>query len=142
MRGALFACSSLFLASALCSGLAGCSSGPKTIVKGKVVRNGKPIPGKLKITFYPIKNGEEDRTKPQEAAVNPDGTFEVTGKGGGGIPVGPYRICMWNFAERTKGSSDLGDQFKGAFAPGKSPIIRDIVPDQPELVIDVSKPKG
>src|SRR5439155_594625 len=46
--------------------------------------------GMVQVIFHPLKEGAAKDTYP--AAVKPDGTFEVGGKDGRGIPEGKYRV--------------------------------------------------
>lgn len=140
---------------------AGCSSGnteeegPLTVVKGKLVDNGKPFaldeskvplpPGAtarppgvsasaLQVTLFAAEGG-----KSYTATTNANaGTFEVTGSDGKGIPNGRYKITVTGSLGMGSG---MPDYFKGKFAEGKTKILRDVKPGE-EITIDVSKPEG
>jgi hypothetical protein len=138
----------LFLLAVGCSRTQG--EGKKVLPKGRVTNGGKVIPvkpmvGRLQIRFYPYREGSDEKlVDPQEAVVDAEtGTFEVKGPEGKGIPAGKYRICVMYFDSfpPPPNKLDESDIFKGKFAPGKSPIIRDI-DGSSEIIIDVSKPQG
>ncbi len=137
----------------------GCSastSEPKAIAKGKVVDGGKPYtivvpkakgslpppPGTesssgLKIQFTPAEGGDTF-----SADVDPDtGAFEIKGHDGKGIKPGKYKIILTT-PNSMPGMPAASEVFGGKFGREKSQIERDVTVDGPEIVIDVSKPKG
>ena len=71
------------------------------------------------------------------AGVDPDGSYKVLGKGGGGIPPGKYRISVTLPPAFTN-----VDKLRGAFGPDNSKIIRDIPggPREQEINIDLANP--
>jgi len=138
--------------------LAGCSKtedGPRAVAKGKLVDGNKPYTyeapkGKgggavappsvgnagtgLQIQFVPSEGGDTSY-----ASFNAEaGTFEVKGSDGKGIKPGKYKIYMTMLGS-PPGAPEI---FGGKFTREKSQIERDVTVDGPEIVIDVSKPKG
>jgi hypothetical protein len=119
-------------------------TGPRVIVKGKLRDNGQPItidtaklpPGDagIRIEFQPLEAGAE----PIPATFDPpSSSFEVRGLDGKGIKVGEYRISVH------VGAFGSADRYKGKYASGKSPIIRNIQGNDGETVevtIDVANP--
>jgi hypothetical protein len=133
----------------------GCNrSGPggekKSVIKGRVTNAGnvipvKPMVGIFKVRFYRMQNDADDKTAdPFDAVVDTQtGNFEVKGPDGKGIPSGKYRITIQQFDSfpSSPDKADEADAYKGKFAPGKSPIIREVGASG-EIIIDVSKPQG
>ena len=138
--------------------LSGCSKtdeAPRAVAKGKLVDGGKPYAyeapkGKgggaiappsvgnagtgLMIQFVPVEGGD-----PSFASFNAEGsTFEVKGGDGKGIKPGKYKVFL-TMAGGTPGTPEI---FGGKFSREKSQIEREVTADGPEIVIDVSKPKG
>ena len=137
--------------------LAGCSKkddGPRVVVKGKLVDGAKPYvyeapKGKgalppppsagnagtgLQIQFTPVEGGDTSF-----ANFNAEsGTFEVKGADGKGLKPGKYKVFLTMIGTAPGGA----DIFGGKFSREKSQIERDVTVDGPEIVIDVSKPKG
>jgi hypothetical protein len=116
-----------------CLMLSGCG-GPST-VRGKLTNGGQPLTvsdkGVIVMSFSP-----EGAPPPGFGAdVKPDGTFEVKGPENKGVAPGKYRISVQQF-DPYPGN----DKLDGKFAPGKSPIIRDIKGGS--LDIDLAKPEG
>jgi hypothetical protein len=130
---------------------AGGESGKKVIVKGRVTNNGQALPvkamvGRLQVTFYRMQDGVDQKlVDPKEAIVDTEtGNFQLKGGDGKGIEAGTYRICVCHYDSFPPNPSkpDASDLLKGKFAPGKSPIIRDVNDSSGEIIIDVSKPQG
>jgi hypothetical protein len=128
--------------------------GERTVVRGKLVDNGKPfaldaskvplpkgthalppgVTGALEVVFI-----STDTKEPYQATANADaGTFEVTGTDGKGIKSGRYKIAI---TARLGPSPETPDYFGGKFTPEKTQILRDIKPGD-EITIDISKPQG
>jgi hypothetical protein len=115
--------------------LSGCGDG-RFKAKGRVVRKGAPFTmaeGEgMRMTFVPVEAGE--KTFDTYAVVyNKDGSFEVIGKDGKGLPPGKYRIGL----EHLKQKQDL---LEGAFAAANTPIIREVTNTSGEIVIDLDNP--
>jgi hypothetical protein len=138
--------------------LAGCGSssdGPTTLVKGKLLENGKPFtldqsriplpkgatapppggPSLLRISFIPV-NGTEQFMATVDAAT---GEFQVPGTEGKGIKPGQYKVAIT--AATTLSPDGKGDYFGGKLSADKTPIVREVKPGE-EIVIDVAKPQG
>ena len=116
--------------------LAGCSSAPAKF-RGQLVENGQPM--KVPATTLAIEvnalteDGKLDPAKLYPAVVNEDGSFEVVA-GGGTLPLGKYAIAI-------QATGKYQTQLK-RFAPGTSPIRREIKPGTNEITIDVARPEG
>jgi hypothetical protein len=126
-KGSVFCLIALFLC--------GCGDGLMK-PRGRLVKNGESFQlGEaegMRIVFSPIDT--TGTTYEQYPAVfNKDGTFQVVGKDGKGMPAGKYRISL----EHLKKKKDL---LKGAFAGGKSPIVREVTSSSQEIVIDLDHP--
>jgi hypothetical protein len=122
---------------AIVVGAAGCGSG--TIkAKGRVTKSGGPFKAEpsdmLLVTFLsqePPKKGSGQDAFP--ANVNrEDGSFQVQGPFGKGIPPGKYRISVKQI-RRNK------DVLKGAFEGEKSPFVKDVTSTD-EIILDLDKP--
>jgi hypothetical protein len=132
----------------LCHCLAGCLIGLALLStlgcssllrpKGRVIKGGQPLhtgPGEgLRIIFEPVKV-EGDAYNAYPAQFDGDsGTFVVTGKDGGGLPPGEYRISMQLMKKRE-------DVFRGAYLGKKSPFICKVSSGSGEVVVDLDKGK-
>ena len=112
---------------------------PGTIVKGRVVENGKVIPapradvafGLIQLELYPAAGST---AKSGDATTaNAEGEFQFLGAGGG-VEPGEYELALVKVEQE--------DHFKGKFARGKTPIRVTVTADQKELDlgdIDVAK---
>jgi hypothetical protein len=107
----------------LASLVTGCgpSDPPGTMVTGRIVENGEPIPapradvgvGIVEIELHPV--GDPAGRSVEATSAKGDGTFLIVGLGSGMAP-GEYEVALF------KRESDNQDYFKGKFAKGKSPI--------------------
>jgi hypothetical protein len=119
--------------------VAGCG-GDLVKAKGKLLKDGKPfVPGEkeaVRIVFVPVDRveGKEQNMYPAEFKPE-DGTFKVVGSTGTGLPPGKYRVAI----ELARGK-DRVDVLKGKFAPGNSPIVREVKNSSDVLVIDLDNP--
>ncbi|MDB5352636.1 MAG: hypothetical protein JWN86_3883 [Planctomycetota bacterium] len=135
-------------------GMTGCGSNVK--VTGTVSRSGLPVDAvkgmQLEVGFHPLAKAEVDGKTPTgpdlyAANVASDGSFDVPGIDGEGIPPGKYRVSVVLRAGRDRSQAKKkgknGDPDKdllnGAFAPENSPIVREITSSQP-LRIDLDQP--
>src|SRR5262245_42455745 len=85
-------------------GLAGCGSSNRIHVQGRLVKGGSPFTppegASNQVVFVAVDvKGDSERNiardEPFAAAVNQeDGTFEVLGPDGTGIPPGKYRVAV------------------------------------------------
>lgn len=140
--------------------LSGCGGDKNVVaVKGRILENNAALktpeglpPGTptVVIGFHPLSDDNETGD-PQYAVVDEDGTFDVPGPKGKGIPMGKYRISVKAAKSGAGGSipkpppagapgvgGPMGfqDRFNSAFSHERSPLIVEI--DGPcELVIDV-----
>jgi hypothetical protein len=117
----------------------GCGS-PMLKTKGRVVKDGAPlVPGQdeiVRVMFVPVLEKGEVVKDYYMAQFNPaDGTFQVVGKDGKGMPPGKYRISI----EHLRKKKDL---LNGAFDSEASPFVREVNASTPELVLDLARPKG
>lgn len=114
--------------------ISGCGDGRLT-PKGRVIRNGEPFKlgeGEgLRIVFAPAEAGA--KTYDSYMATYKDGSFEVKGKDGKGLPPGKYRVGL----EHYKNKEDL---FQGAYSPAKTPFVIEVTDDSKEIVIDLDHP--
>jgi hypothetical protein len=107
--------------------LAGCDSSEKAVlVTGTLLKDGKPYtisaqglppgdPG-FRLGFHTLNpNGQLGESFFAVYAAN-DGTFEVPGPRGKGIPPGKYRISL------QKGAMGRPDELKNVFSAEKSPL--------------------
>lgn len=119
---------------AVCLLVCGCSS--PVIVKGKLTRGNQPLAirkgDQLAVVFIPFKEGETSEDF-FTTSVQPDGTFQFSGRNGKGIPQGKYRVAV-SMGRRKK------DALKGEFAPHTSTIIRTVTGKE-EILIDLDHPK-
>ena len=122
--------------------LAGSAGKPAIKVRGRLLENGRPLivstihlpPGDkgIQVSFYPLREGDLPGD-PYQAVVSPgDGSFEVLGPSGRGIPPGRYRVTI------RVGVPGRGDHLKDAFNIENTPIVREVSGDK-EVVIDVGK---
>lgn len=112
--------------------------------RGRLLENGLPIkvntanmppgdPG-MKVTF--IRIGSVDAGEAIDARIfeATEGSFELIGADGKGIPPGNYRVAV------TLGAEGGSDQLKGKFSSEKSPIEVEVKEGE-DLVIDLAKYK-
>jgi hypothetical protein len=117
--------------------VAGCG-GDLVKAKGKLLKGGEPVKlgekEAVRIVFVPVDKVEGKEQNMYPAEFNPeDGTFKVVGSTGTGLPPGKYRVAV----ELTRNRKDV---LNGAFAPGNSPIVREVKNSSDVLVIDLDKP--
>lgn len=123
----------------------GCGkSGPKTVrVTGRVLLNGQPLTvtpteaqlGGVQLRF--IELGPDGAPSGPSFSTNakPDGTFNVLGIGGRGLPPGKYRIAVYQYDPYPE------DKLTGRFSDERSPIVRQIDADTDLGEIDLAKTK-
>jgi hypothetical protein len=116
--------------------LAGCGSGRVT-PRGRLLNKGAPyLPGdgvSVHIAFFPVAGEEEPTGEAYVATFNhEDGTFQVVGRDGRGLPPGKYRVCI----QAMKMKKDV---FKGRFGVRNSPIVREVAANTEELTVDLSR---
>ena len=119
--------------------VAGC--GPAMLkTKGRLVKEGapyRPADGEMiRVMFVPIPPGGEVVKDYFMAQYNPkDGSFQVVGKDGKGMPPGKYRIAVEHLRQKN-------DLLNGVYNSEDSPFVREVTPSTGELVLDFSKPQG
>src|SRR5947209_4340381 len=117
--------------------LAGCGTKSKSLpvvsVKGKIVCQGKAVPGVL-IKFWPRQ--ADAQTRPVETVSSPAGEFSLS------CPAGAYRVTVMNVPVS---SSDPGLAERGGVAESVgSPavIVPDNYADRVETPLTVEVPEG
>lgn len=144
-RGVLLA--ALVLVSVLLAGCGGKDDGVARVkAKGRVVKGGQPLrvqtekggppgdPG-LQVLFVKVGTADAGAAIPATIVDAEQGTFDLTGPDGKGIPPGHYRVAVILAPVGGK------DQLKGKYDTENSPIERDIKGNE-DLVIDLDKPNG
>jgi hypothetical protein len=141
------------LAALACAALAGCGSGESlVVVSGEVVEGGTPVAipdfeegeNCFEVEFFPLDEaGNLVSAASYAAVVEEDGSFEVKGPMGEGIPPGKYRVAVW----RVGGEEDEEDEEEAAatgpwakFNKENSPFEFEVPGD--EIVIDISQAGG
>ena len=116
---------------ALALALVGCASSEKSVaITGTVLKGGKPYvfsaqglppgdPG-LRLGFSSLGSGGTPGDTAFAVYSPADGTFNVNGPKGKGIPPGKYRISV------AKGAMGRPDEFKDAFSRDNSPLTVEI----------------
>jgi hypothetical protein len=105
--------------------------------RGKVVKGGQPYLTEkgqgFRIVFQPLEAPDGKHFDSYAAAYDPsDGTFEVQGKDGKGLPPGKYRVSI----QLMKDKEDLlGNQLMG----NKSPFTCEIKSDRDEVTLDLDQ---
>lgn len=132
------------LALLACCGCGGGSEAEKVVaVRGKVTRGGQTLTvageeaglGYVQVQFYRIDDAGAQSTDPASARVSTaDGSFQLAGHGGQGIPPGKYRIAVRQWDPYPE------DKLQGKFDENTSPIIRTIDGDT-TLTIDLENPE-
>lgn len=127
----------------LAGAMSGCgpSDPAGSMVTGRIVENGQPIPapradvgvGIVEVQLIPV--GDPPGRSIESSGATGDGKFQLVGPGSG-IAPGEYEVALF------KKESDNQDYFKGKFAAGKSPIRVTIPADKADHDlgdIDVAK---
>ena len=112
----------------------GCGHG-RFVAKGRVIKGGEPYqPAEgesLLISFAPVDSPVSSNADSYAAHYDPtDGTFEVVGKDGKGLPAGKYRVGI----QLMKKKEDL---LGGQLTAYKSPLVFDVTGKQ--VVIDLNE---
>jgi hypothetical protein len=114
----------------------GCGSASTIKTKGRVVKGGRPFQlGEregLRISFQPLEprgSGYDSYA----AEFHKDGTFEVKGKDGRGLPPGKYRVTLQHM-------KDKEDLFGGRFTGENSPFTCEVKKASDEVVVDLDRP--
>ena len=116
--------------------VAGCGQS-QVKARGRLVKSGQPfVPSEKEIVhvaFFPA--GEESASSKSYVVKfnRQDGTFQVIGTDGKGLPPGKYRVTV----SVMKGHQD---QFKGAFNVQNSPFLCDVSSASSEITVDLDTP--
>jgi hypothetical protein len=118
----------------------GCGNNGIVKAKGRILKGGVPFhPGEgeaLRIILAPLEAPAGSTYDSYAAEFHPDdGTFQVKGKDGNGLPPGRYRISV----ELLKKKEDL---FKGSLTGPSSPLTCEVTSASSELVVDLDQAKG
>jgi hypothetical protein len=116
-------------------------SAPATqLVKGRVIKNGEPLAleaeERLEITFFPDQKSGLPPGLMFTGVTQSDGTFEVAGPRGMGIPRGKYRIAVALLTVDANGK--VSDKFQEAFSPANAPFEQEVM-EYVDVVLDVGK---
>jgi hypothetical protein len=116
--------------------LGGCGS-PHVKVKGRLLKNGEPyIPKENEFVVMEFVAAEEAKDGKEGSFVasfnREDGTFEVMGATGKGLPPGKYRACLQVLKKKK-------DILKGAFNAKNSPFLCTVETGKEELTFDLAK---
>jgi hypothetical protein len=141
--------------------VAGCGSNNRVQVEGVLLKSGSPLTppegasNQMVFVAMDVK-GDSDKSiganEPFAADVNDDGTFNVPGPNGKGIPPGKYRVSVTQ-KYRTKHTIDnpkkpgaaainrdtdlLGDRY----SPTTSPLVVEVTTSE-KLTVDLDRPSG
>jgi hypothetical protein len=114
--------------------LSGCSGRLKP--RGRLLVNGDPFrPGEgeiVRVALFSTEAGKDEGSHPAEYRRE-DGTFQVPGRGGRGVPPGKYRFTVQVLKNRK-------DRLKGRFGPANSPFVREVSTRSEEIILDLGKP--
>jgi hypothetical protein len=118
---------------------AGCGGSSLTRAKGRVVKGGEPFrPGEgesLRIILVPLEAPSGGGYDSYAAEFHKeDGTFEVKGKDGKGLPPGKYRVTL----QLLKKKEDL---FQGSLSGPNSPFTCEVGGSSSEVVVDLDQVK-
>jgi hypothetical protein len=116
--------------------LGGCGSGDVKAT-GRLLKNGEPyVPGadEFVVMSFVAEGAPEGKEGSFVVAFNrEDGTFEVTGPTGRGLPPGKYRACI-QVMKRKK------DLLKGRFNAKNSPFLCTVETGKEDLTFDLARP--
>jgi hypothetical protein len=121
----------------VCCLVAGC--GPSRVkARGRLVKSGQPfLPGDnetVHIAFFPAADDPDPSAHSYVVSFNrADGTFQVVGKDGKGLPPGKYRVAVSLIKDRK-------DQLKGAFNVKSSPVLCEVKSASEEIIVDLATP--
>jgi len=125
--------------------IVGCGkSGPKTVrVTGRILLNGQPLAvtpteaqlGAVQLRFIELGADGAPSGPSYSANAKPDGSFNVLGIGGRGLPPGNYRIAVYQYDPYPE------DKLGGRFSDERSKIVRRIEADTDLGTIDLAEVK-
>jgi hypothetical protein len=114
--------------------LAGCGASKGT-VKGKLLKGGKPLEvpkgAMLNAQLIPT----DAKASRQPITPDTDGSFQLLGTDGKGVPAGKYKFV----ATMPNPAPSGADAFGGQFTEANTKITVDVKPGQ-DLLIDLDKP--
>ena len=124
-----------------CGGESGETAEGRTKPQGRILNNGLPVevdthnlppgdPG-MQVTFIKIDSADAGAEHVAQIIDASQGTFEVIGADGKGIPTGKYRVAI---VMAPVGGKDV---FQGKYSRKKSPIEID-VQEGADVVIDIA----
>jgi hypothetical protein len=113
----------------------GCGDSSRINARGRVLKGGQPylLPGGqgLRIFFVPLDAQAGTHFESFAADYDPEnGTFEVKGKDGRGLPPGKYRVDL----QLMKNKEDL---LNGGLLGKKSPFTCEVTGSRDDVVIDL-----
>jgi hypothetical protein len=135
--------------------VAGCGGGEKLVkVTGKVVQDGQPIIIEdyeegvqcLNVAFIPLdeQGNRKAGARSYSEDCQEDGSFEILGDMGDGIPPGKYRVAVSRVSkagEEEDEEDGEADLWKGKFGIKNSPFVFDINGSH-DVEIDIAKAEG
>jgi hypothetical protein len=115
----------------------GCGSSSRMRAKGSILKGGQPYrtnPGEgLRIIFAPLDPPTGTQYDSFAAAYDPsDGSFEVMGKDGQGLPPGKYRISLQLMSKKE-------DLWGGQLMGKKSPFTCEVTAATDRVLIDLDQ---
>lgn len=120
-----------------------CSSGPPpNKVSGKIVYNQQPLKSYegINVIFVPVVEAGKEHDNYVADVSREDGSFNVPGRDGKGIPAGKYKVAVNTQLMSPKAGFDtqkIGDMFTAE----KTQISVEVA-GETTLTIDLSKPTG
>jgi hypothetical protein len=153
----------IVLALVVVSGLAvvGCGSNNRVRVEGVLLKGGSPLTppdgasNQMVFVAMDVKGDSEKAigaNEPFAAILNEDGTFDVPGPDGTGIPRGKYRVSVTQ-KYRTKHTIDTPkrsgeasidrdtDLLRDRYSPTTSPLVVEVTTSE-KLTLDLDHPPG
>jgi hypothetical protein len=117
----------------------GCGGRSNIKAKGWVRKGGEPyLTNKgdgMRIIFAPLE-GTDGRYDSFAAVYQPtDGSFQVVGKDGTGLPPGKYQVSLQHLRARQ-------DVLKGRFVGKNSPFLLNVKRGGNDLVLDLDQPSS
>jgi hypothetical protein len=115
----------------------GCGDSSRISAKGSIVKGGQPYLTRsgegLRIVFAPLDPSTGTQYDSFAAAYDPsDGSFQVLGKDGQGLPPGKYRISLQLMSKKE-------DLWGGQLMGKKSPFTCEVTPATDRVVIDLDQ---